>query len=275
MPIPSAAPSVTGASAAKDPPPVIGVSCCTRMLGDHPTHWAGEKYVLAVSDAVGGLPLLVPALGERIAADALIGRLDGLLLTGSRSNVEPHHYGGAPSAPDTAHDPQRDAMTLPLIRAAVAANLPLLAICRGFQELNVALGGTLHQRVHEVEGRLDHRAPEGDVARRYAHEAHAVALTPGGALERLAGSLTLTFNSLHSQGIDRLAPSLAVEAVAPDGQIEAVRHEDAAFALGVQWHPEYRFADNLFSRALFAAFGAACRVYSSRAMRSRSSMSRV
>jgi putative glutamine amidotransferase len=254
---------------------VIGVSCCTRMMGEHPTHWVGEKYVLAVSGAVGGLPLLVPALGEHIAAGTLIDRLDGLLLTGSRSNVEPRHYGGVPSAPDTAHDPQRDAMTLPLIRAAVAADLPILAICRGLQELNVALGGTLHQRVHEVEGRLDHRAPEGDVARRYAHEAHAVALTSGGVLERLAGDRTLAVNSLHSQGIDRLAPPLAVEAVAPDGQIEAVRHQNAGFVFGVQWHPEYRFADNPFSRALFAAFGDACRAYASRATRSRSSISRA
>jgi putative glutamine amidotransferase len=271
MPIPSAAPS-----AGSEPSPVIGVPCCTRMMGEHPTHWAGEKYVVAVSDAVGGLPLLIPALGQRIAVGDLIDRLDGLLLTGSRSNVEPHHYGGAPSAPDTAHDPQRDAMTLPLIRAAVAADLPILAICRGLQELNVALGGTLHQRVHEVEGRLDHRAPEGDVARRYAHDAHAVALTPGGVLERLAGGRALTVNSLHSQGIDRLASSLIVEAVAPDGQIEAARRADAAFVLGVQWHPEYCFADSPFSRALFAAFGAACRVYSSsRAIRSRSSMRRA
>jgi putative glutamine amidotransferase len=249
--------------------PVIGIPCCTRMIGEHSTHWAGEKYVLTVSDAIGGLPLLVPALAGRIAPDALIERLDGLFLTGSRSNVEPHHYGGAPSAPDTAHDPQRDAMTLPLIRAAVAAGLPLLAICRGLQELNVALGGTLHQRVHEVAGRLDHRAPEGDVARRYAHGAHPVALTAGGVLEKLAGGPTLVVNSLHSQGIDRLAPSLAVEAVAPDGQIEAVRRQGANFVLAVQWHPEYRFAENPFSRALFAAFGDACRAYSSSAMRSR------
>jgi putative glutamine amidotransferase len=267
-----------GASAAfvvSGPLPVVGVSCCMRVVGEHATHWAREKYVLAVSDAAQGLPLLIPALGDRIAVAALIDRLDGLLLTGSPSNVEPHHYGGAPSAPDTLHDPQRDAMTLPLIRAAVAADLPVLAICRGFQELNVALGGTLHQRVHEVEGRLDHRAPEGDLARRYAHAAHDVALTESGVFERLAGARRLAVNSLHSQGVDRLAPPLAVEAVAPDGQIEAARHGDAAFVLGVQWHPEHGIAENPFSQALFAAFGAACRAYASRAMRSRSSISRA
>src|SRR5579883_1236826 len=127
-------------------PPLVGVTCCTRLLNDHPTQWVSEKYVTAVSDAAGALPLLVPALGDRLDVADLVERLDGLLVTGSRSNVEPHHYGGEPSAPGTLHDAQRDAMTLPLIRAAVAADLPMLAICRGIQELNVALGGTLFQR---------------------------------------------------------------------------------------------------------------------------------
>ncbi len=242
-----------------DAPPLVGLPCCTRLMGEHPTHWAGEKYIVAVSDAAGALPFLVPALGERIAVPELVLRLDGLLLTGSRSNVEPHHYAGEPSEPGTLHDAPRDALTLPLIRAAVAADLPVLAICRGIQELNVALGGTLHQRVHELAGRLDHRAPEGDAERRYGHAAHPVALTAGGVLERLAGALELVVNSLHSQGIDRLAPALVVEAVAPDGQIEAVRHRDATFVVGVQWHPEFRVMENAFSRALFAAFGEACR----------------
>jgi putative glutamine amidotransferase len=198
-----------------------------------------------------------------------VARLDGLLLTGSRSNVEPYHYEGEASQPGTLHDPERDALTLPLIRTAIGAGLPVLAICRGIQELNVALGGTLYQRVHEIAGRLDHRAPEGDVARRYAHSAHVVALTPGGMLERLTGERELVVNSLHSQGIDRLAPHLVVEAAAPDGQIEAVRHAAADFVLGVQWHPEYRVMENPFSRALFAAFGGACRAWAARRRRAR------
>lgn len=243
-----------------EPPPLIGLPCCTGLAGELPRHWVGEKYITAVTDAAGGLPLLVPALGDRLGAADLVARLDGLLLTGSRSNVEPHHYAGAPSLPGTLHDPARDALVLPLIRAAIAADLPVLAICRGIQELNVALGGTLHQRVHEVEGRLDHRAPEGAVDIRYAHRAHPVALTPGGLLARLAGADSVIVNSLHAQGIDRLAPSLAIEATAPDGQIEAVRHEAATFVVGVQWHPEYRVTENPFGRALFAAFGAACRM---------------
>ena len=252
---------MVSSTAAAPPPPLIALPCCTRLIGEHPTHWVGEKYVVAVSDAAAAVPLLVPALGDRIAAEALLRRVDGLLLTGSRSNVEPHHYEGPPSAEGTLHDPPRDALTLPLIRAAIATDLPVLAICRGIQELNVALGGTLHQCVHELEGRLDHRAPEGDMATRYAHRAHAVTFVPGGALERLAGSRELVVNSLHSQGIDRLAPALLVEAEAPDGQIEAVRHRSARFVVGVQWHPEYMVMENEFGRALFAAFGAACRAY--------------
>jgi putative glutamine amidotransferase len=244
---------------AGDAPPLVGVPCCTRMTRDLPSHWVGEKYIRAVAEAAHALPLLVPALADRIAVDGLVARLDGLLLTGSSSNVEPHHYDGPPSAPGTLHDPARDALALPLIRAAIAADLPVLAICRGIQELNAALGGTLHQRVHEVVGRLDHRAPEGEPAQRYAHSAHVVHLVADGVLARLAGTETLTVNSLHSQGIDRLAPDLVLEATAPDGQIEAVRHRRAGFVLGVQWHPEYAVADQPFSQALFAAFGAACR----------------
>lgn len=244
-----------------EPPPVVGLPCCTRMAGELNTHWVGEKYIAAVREAAGALPLLIPALGAGGAVDDLIARLDGLLLTGSRSNIEPRHYAGAASEPGTLHDPQRDGMTLPLIRAAIGKGMPVLAICRGIQELNVALGGTLHQRVHALEGRLDHRAPEGDVARRYAHTAHAVRLTPGGVLAQLAEAPELIVNSLHAQGIDQLAPPLVIEAAAPDGQIEGVRHKDAGFVLGVQWHPEYRVMENPFSRRLFAAFGAACRAW--------------
>ncbi|HXR86439.1 MAG TPA: gamma-glutamyl-gamma-aminobutyrate hydrolase family protein [Stellaceae bacterium] len=249
-----------------EPLAVIGIPCCRRDIatptGNHPAHAVMKKYVDAVLDGAGGMPFLIPAEGDAAWADAFIARIDGLLMPGSPSNVEPHHYAGLPSLPDTLHDPARDAIALPLLRAAVKADLPVLAICRGIQELNVALGGTLHQNIHLVPGRLDHRAPQRDtVAERYAHRAHGVALTGGGALEKLAGGRELTVNSLHSQGIDRLASSLVVEAVAPDGQIEAVSLPGARFILGVQWHPEFRFAEDPFSAKLLAAFGAACRRY--------------
>ncbi|HVA15890.1 MAG TPA: gamma-glutamyl-gamma-aminobutyrate hydrolase family protein [Stellaceae bacterium] len=251
--------------AEQDPPvAVIGIPCCRREIvtatGNHPAHAVVKKYVDAVVDGAGGIPLLVPAEGDARWAEALVARLDGLLMPGSPSNVEPHHYAGDPSLPETLHDPARDAIVLPLLRAAAEADLPVLAICRGIQELNVALGGTLHQNLHLLPGRLDHRAPAlASVDERYAHRAHGIALTPGGYFERLAGTRDLTVNSLHSQGIDRLAASLQVEAVAPDGQIEAVALPAARFIVGVQWHPEFRFAEDAFSARLFAAFGAACR----------------
>jgi putative glutamine amidotransferase len=237
---------------------VIGIICCSRTEGDHILHTVSQKYVTAAANGAGGLPLLVPACSDCIAAEAAVARLDGLLVPGSRSNVEPHQYGGPPSAPDTPHDPARDNMSLPLLRAAVKADLPVLAICLGIQELNVALGGSLHQRLYELPGRLDHRSPKGPVEVRYAYAAHMVNFTPGGLFERLAGSASMIVNSLHHQGIDRLAPGLVVEATAPDGQIEAVRLDQAQFVVGVQWHPEHRLDEEPLSRALFAEFGEAC-----------------
>jgi len=230
------------------------------MLGLHPYHVVGDKYARAVLDAAGCLPLLIPALAHELGLDELLGRLDGVMFTGSYSNVEPHHYSGPPSDPGTLHDPARDATTLPLIRKAVAAGVPVLGICRGFQEMNVAFGGTLHQKVHEIEGKQDHREDtrlELDVQYGPAHE---VVLAPGGLLGGLIGQDRIQVNSLHSQGIDRLGPGLVAEATAPDGLIEAFRVEQAkAFAIAVQWHPEWKAMSNPFSRALFAAFGAAAR----------------
>jgi putative glutamine amidotransferase len=241
-------------------PPLIGIICCVRTDADHTLHSVSEKYIAAAVDAAGGLPVLLPAFGGRIEAEEIIARLDGVLVPGSRSNIEPRHYGGSPSAPDTVHDPARDGMSLPVLRAAVRADVGVLAICRGIQELNVALGGSLHQCLQDLPGRLDHRAPKGEVDVRYAYAAHPVALTPGGLFERFNdGAPSLVVNSLHQQGIDRLAPGLVVEATAPDGQIEAVRHVRARFVVGVQWHPEWRHADERFSRALFTAFGEGCR----------------
>lgn len=239
--------------------PLIGIPACARMMGEHPFHVAGDKYVRAVSDGAGALPMLIPALGTALDIDDLVERLDGILVTGSPSNVEPQHYGGAPSEPGTLHDPARDATTLPLIRAALEKGVPLLGICRGLQELNVALGGTLHQRVHERPGHGDHREDkQAPLAVQYG-PAHGVRLTPDGVLCGLAhGAAEVRVNSLHGQGIDRLADGLIVEATAPDGLVEAVRVAGApAFALAVQWHPEWRFWEDPLSTALLRAFGSA------------------
>jgi len=230
------------------------------MVGAHPFHMVGEKYARAVLDAAGAAPLLIPSLADELGFDELLQRLDGLLFTGSPSNVEPHRYEGAPSAPGTLHDPARDATTLPLIRKAVRAGVPVFGICRGFQEMNVAFGGTLHQRLHEVPGHLDHRDDETQPLEVQYGPAHDVTLEPGGVLRSLAASDRIQVNSLHNQGIDRLGAELAVEARAPDGVIEAFRVRDAQrFALAVQWHPEWKVMSNPFSRALFAAFGQASR----------------
>lgn len=240
--------------------PLIGLPADRRMIGLHPFHAVGEKYARAVLDAAGGLPLLVPALAEELRLDELLERVDGLLFTGSPSNVEPHHYEGPPSHPGTLHDPARDATTLPLIRKAVQAGVPVLGICRGFQEVNVAFGGSLYQRVHEIPGHLDHRDDETQPLEVQYGPAHEVILEGGGLLRSLADTERVTVNSLHGQGIERLGERLAVEARAPDGLVEAFRVEGAArFALAVQWHPEWRVMENPLSRAIFAAFGAACR----------------
>ncbi len=220
-----------------------------------------EKYVAAVAEGAGAIPTLIPALGDHLDATAVVARLDGILFTGSPTNVEPSRYGADLAHPETLFDRRRDATTLPLIRAAVAADIPVLAICLGIEELNVALGGSLHQHVHDIPGRLDHRGPKGSLDERYAYMAHRVMLAPDGVLARIAGVGALMVNSRHSQGIDRLGDGLEVEALAPDGQIEAVRVGGARFIVGIQWHPEHRLAENPFSRALFAAFGAACRAY--------------
>lgn len=239
--------------------PLIGVPACARMMGEHPFHVVGDKYARAVSDGAGAMPLMIPALGTALDMEDIAGRLDGLLITGSPSNVEPQRYGGTPSEPGTLHDPDRDATTLPLIRAALEMGVPLLGICRGFQELNVALGGTLHQAVHDQPGYGNHREDKtAPLALQYG-PSHSVRLAPGGVLAGLSGGAAeVQVNSLHAQGIDRLADGLIVEATAPDGLVEAVRVAGApAFALAVQWHPEWRFWENPLSAALLRAFGAA------------------
>ena len=199
--------------------------------------------------------------------DTLVARLDGVILTGSRSNVQPRLYEGTPHPEGTPEDAKRDATTMRLIRAAVAHGIPVFAICRGLQELNVALGGSLHQRLQDLPGRIDHSTPLHPSARIRTGKAHEVRITPGSWLHRLAGAPVIAVNSLHNQGIDRLAPGLSVEGTAPDGTIEAVRLAGAAaLTIGVQWHPEYDFATDAVSRKLFAAFGAAVRGRSDQAL---------
>ncbi|MFG6111427.1 gamma-glutamyl-gamma-aminobutyrate hydrolase family protein [Stenotrophomonas nematodicola] len=248
--------------------PWVGLPTDSTTLGHHRFAVAGEKYVRALCLAAGATPVLLPSLQPPLPAEPWLDRLDGLLLTGAVSNIEPHHYGGAPSWAGNLHDPARDATALSLLQAALARDLPVLAICRGFQELNVALGGTLHQRVHAVPGLMDHREdPDAPVEQQYA-PAHPVRLVQGGWLSDWAGAAAVTVNSVHGQGIDRLAAGLRVEARADDGLVEAARSGAHAFVLGVQWHPEWRVTDTPFHHRIFQAFGDACRRYSCKADRS-------
>ncbi len=246
------------------PKPLIGVPADRRVIDPHPFQMVGEKYLDALIKASDALPLLVPVLPDDVDVDELLARFDGIFLTGSYSNVEPHHYAGEPSEDGTLHDPHRDAVTLPLARRALQTGVPLLAVCRGFQELNVALGGSLHQKVHEVRGYHNHLENKDDPLDKQYGPSHPVGLADGGLLRELAGSDTVMVNSLHAQGVARLAKGVTVEAVADDGLIEAFRVDDIpGFALAVQWHPEWRVMQNEFSTAIFKAFGDACRVRAS------------
>lgn len=240
--------------------PLIGISCCRKVPDAFPVHSVGEKYITAVTDAAGALPVLIPALAKRLEVGAIMAKLDGLLLTGSPSNIEPRHYDGGNEPESNRTDPDRDATTLPLVRAAVALGVPLLGVCRGIQEVNVALGGSLHQELHKVPGRFDHRSDKSKPPVERYEIRQTVRLRPEGFLRQLLGTETIRTNSLHGQGIDRLAPGLVVEAEAEDGTVEAVRVAHAkAFALAIQWHAEFRPLENAQSTALFKAFGDAAR----------------
>jgi len=244
--------------------PVIGVPADRRKYGPHPFHMVGEKYLTALLEAANVLPLMTPVLPDSVDIDDLLERFDGVFLTGSYSNVEPHHYGGEPSEEGTLHDPHRDAITLPLIRRALETGVPLFAVCRGFQELNVVLGGTLHQKVQEVPGYNNHLENKRDPLDVQYGPSHVVSLPENGLLRGLAGSDTAMVNSLHEQGIAKLAGGVSVEALAEDGLVEAFRVDDVpGFALAVQWHPEWKATENEFSSAIFKAFGDACRAYAS------------
>ncbi|AMO24538.1 gamma-glutamyl-gamma-aminobutyrate hydrolase family protein [Ramlibacter solisilvae] len=227
----------------------------------HSAHAAFHGYVRAVAEASGALPLLLPSDAAVLDAGSLAASVDGVLLTGSPSNVDPTRYDAAPPHAGMQLDRDRDAAILPLLPALVAAGVPVLAVCRGFQELNVAYGGTLEPAVHAQPGRLDHR--EGDHSRpvpRWYDDSHAIHIAPGGRLARIAGVDQAMVNSLHHQGVERLGDGLRVEATAPDGLVEAFSISAAPqFTLAVQWHPEMRIDDSAFCRSIFAAFGEACR----------------
>lgn len=240
--------------------PVVLLPADSKQLGDHPFHVAGHKYVNAVVQGAGALPLIMPALGADSDMEALLEVADGILLSGAVSNVHPSHFDQVVQDSSLPLDPARDALTLRLIRAAVATGIPLLGICRGFQEINVAFGGSLHQAVHEAGDLSDHREAKDQPLEVQYGQVHGVRTVAGGRLAEITGCTEFMVNSLHGQGIDRLGAGLVVEAYAPDGLIEAVSISGAkTFALAVQWHPEWNVLDTPPYLAIFRAFGEACR----------------
>ena len=242
--------------------PIVGLPSDTYWKDDQMYHSIGDKYLRAVHDVAGCLPVMVPSLGDVHDLDATLDRLDAVVMTGATSNVHPPRFGVEPSEAHEPYDHQRDETTLKMITKVLERGMPLLCICRGYQELNVVFGGTLATEIQLGEGRLDHRSPESDdIDVRYG-PVHDIAIREGGLLHRILGKTSTVVNTVHRQGIDRLADGLTVEATAPDGIIEAVTIDDASgFALGVQWHPEYKAAQNADSVKLFEAFGQAARDY--------------
>ena len=246
--------------------PLVGLPADTYENHGLLFHSLGDKYVRAIAEVSGCTPLMIPAMIDALQLEPLLDHFDGILMTGAVTNVHPPHYGEQPSPDHEPYDHARDAITLTLIKAVIERGIPLFCICRGFQELNVAMGGTLETELQRGEGRLDHRAAKSDDTDVRYGPRHAIAISPGGMLERILGKRETTINSVHRQGVKKLAPGLIVEATAPDGVIEAVSVKGAkSFALGAQWHPEYKARDNPDSVKLFEAFGDAVRKHAATA----------
>ncbi len=242
---------------------LVIIPACTHTKSPHPYYAVQVKYVNAVAQGAACQPLILPALGVCTDWDAVLSVADGIMLTGSPSNVHPSHFGQEVDNPELPLDLARDATNLPLIRAAIKRGLTLLAICRGMQEVNVALGGSLHQAVHNVPGFNDHRENAKLSLDDQYGPAHTIQPVTGGVLAKILETDTaLMVNSLHGQGINQLAPTLQAEAYSEEGLIEAYSIKNyRSFALAVQWHPEWRFAENSVSIKIYEAFGTACRNY--------------
>ena len=249
--------------------PVVGViGGAYKVEGRFTAQRVGERNLRAVAEVAGALPLMFAGTPEITEAAALLDTVDGILLTGARANVHPTHFGEQEDPRYEPYDRDRDALALELIRVCVLRGVPLLGICRGFQEMNVAFGGSLHPEIRELPGRMNHRMPRlpngephPDLAVIFA-DRHDIALTPNGVFAKLLGSDAIRVNSLHGQGILQLGDRVVVEGVAEDGTIEAIRIADApGFALGVQWHAEHDAARNPINRKIFEAFGAAVAEY--------------
>lgn len=245
---------------------VIGIIGNHFLIGDrYPVHTGGTMNSHAVAEAAGCLPLIVPSDPSYVTVAELLDLCDGFLLTGGRPNVHPSEYGEDETPAHGAFDRGRDAITLPLVRACVDRGQPFFGVCRGFQEVNVALGGTLYPEIRDLPGRMNHRMPpDGTLEEQFALR-HKVQFTEGGVFHQLLGSAEVMTNTLHGQGIKEPARDIVIDGHAPDGTPEAIYVGGATgFTLSVQWHPEYRAAEDPVSRPLFAAFGNAAREWAAR-----------
>ena len=242
------------------PRPLIGVSANAMQAAErrHLVHATGERNIHSLLRMVDCIPVLLPPVGSAMDVADLVSRMDGFVLTGGRANVEPHHYDGPPFPHDEVIDPGRDNLVLPLVRACIEAGVPVFGICRGIQEINVALGGSLHYRIHQLDGKNDHRRPQRDDVEleEVFRPNHLVKFAPGGLFHKLTGHEEMMVNSLHGQGVDRLGDGLVVEAMSPDGVVEGVRlNDDTQFVVGVQWHAEWQPEAHALSSALYTRFG--------------------
>lgn len=245
--------------------PVVGVIGNALLVENRYTvQHVGERNLRAVAEVTGALPLMFGGCPNMTDIDTLLATVDGVLLTGARANVHPSHFGTEPDARHEPFDNARDALSLAVIEACVARGIPLFGICRGFQEMNVAFGGSLHPEIRDLPGRMNHRMPRLENGEIHPDptvlfaDRHDVSLTPGGAFAQLLGRDTIRVNSLHGQGILEPGKRVVIEGIAEDGTIEAIRIADApGFALGVQWHAEYDPQCNPVNRTLFQAFGEA------------------
>ena len=244
--------------------PVVGITGNSYLIDDsYPVQSCGLHNIQAMVEVSDAAPLIVPSMQGASCIDELCVMFDGFVFTGARPNVHPEEFGEEPTEAHGEFDRERDRLTLPLIRACVDKGIPILGICRGFQEFNVAFGGSLYPEIRDLPGRMNHRMPpDGTIEEKFAHR-HNVTLKKGGVFEDLWGRDTVLTNSLHGQGLKDVGERITVEGYAPDGTPEAIRVADAkGFALAVQWHPEYKAGDDAVSKRLFEAFGDAMRAYS-------------
>ncbi len=249
--------------------PVIGIIGNSHLINDdYVVQAAGQINLDAVRQAADGLPMIVPADPTVVSIEDLMATCDGFVFTGGRPNVHPEEYGEEPTEAHGAFDRARDRLVLPLIRACVAQGQPIFGICRGFQEVNVAMGGTLYPEIRDLPGRDNHRMPpDGTLEEKFAMR-HAIRFAEGGVFHRLMGAQEVMTNSLHGQGIKEPGQRIVVDGHAPDGTPEAIYVADApGFTLSVQWHPEWNAAGDPVSGVLFSAFGDACRAWASGALR--------